>query len=105
GHDPSRDGPASCQIRHGHDVCWRRPGRSRYFREAITGMVTTAAALPKTKGGAFLIEERTPEEIFTPEDLTEEHRAIGRTADEFWNHDVAPHLEAIDHGDHGAAVA
>jgi len=26
------------------------------------------------KGGAFLIEERTPAEIFTPEDFTEEHR-------------------------------
>ena len=44
--------------------------------------------LPKTKGGAFLIEDRTPEEIFTPEDLTEEHRAIARTADEFWSKEV-----------------
>ena len=66
---------------------------------------TTAASLPKTKGGGFLVEERTSQEIFTPEDLTEEHRAIARTADEFWNNDVAPHLEAIDHGDHDAAVA
>ena len=31
------------------------------------------------KGGAFLIEERTPEEIFTPEDFTEEHRMIADT--------------------------
>ena len=31
------------------------------------------------KGGAFLIEERTPEEIFTPEDFTEEHRMIAET--------------------------
>ena len=68
-------------------------------------MATAAASLPKTKGGAFLIEERAPSEIFTPEDLTEEHRAIARTADQFWNNDVAPHLEAIAHGDHDAAVA
>jgi len=67
-------------------------------------MTTAAAALPKTKGGAFLIEERTPQEIFTPEDLTDEHRAIGRTADEFWNKEVAPNLEAIDHGNHDVAV-
>src|SRR5436309_15163416 len=66
---------------------------------------TTAATLPKTKGGGFLVEERTSQEIFTPEDLTDEHRAIARTADEFWNNDVAPHLEAIDHGDHAAAVS
>jgi alkylation response protein AidB-like acyl-CoA dehydrogenase len=67
-------------------------------------MVTVASALPKTKGGGFLIEERTPQEIFTPEDLTEEHRAIGRAADEFWNKEVAPHLEEIDHANHDVAV-
>src|SRR5579864_3973629 len=67
-------------------------------------MATAAVMLPKTKGGAFLVEERTPQEIFTPEDLTDEHRAIGRAADEFWNKEVAPHLEEIDHGNHDVAV-
>ncbi len=37
-----------------------------------------------TKGTAFLIEDSTPEDIFTPEDLSEEHLAIGRMVDEFW---------------------
>ena len=55
-------------------------------------MATAAATLPKTKGGAFLIEERTPDEIFTPEDLTAEHRDIARTADEFWRKEVEPNL-------------
>ena len=67
-------------------------------------MATAAVSLPKTKGGAFLIEERTPQEIFTPEDFTEEHRAIGRAADEFWNQEVAPNLEEIIHGNHDVAV-
>src|SRR6266481_3480300 len=67
-------------------------------------MATAAVTLPKTKGCAFLIEERTPQEIFTPEDLTDEHRAIARTADEFWNKEVAPNLEEIDHGNHDVAV-
>src|SRR5713226_7647939 len=67
-------------------------------------MATAAVMLPKTKGGGFLIEERTPQEIFTPEDLTDEHRAIGRAADEFWNKEVTPHLEEIDHGNHDVAV-
>src|SRR5229473_221548 len=67
-------------------------------------MATAAATLPKTKGGAFLIEERTPQEIFTPEDLTDEHRAIARAADEFWNKEVAPNLEEIDRGNHDVAV-
>ncbi|HWQ54403.1 MAG TPA: acyl-CoA dehydrogenase family protein [Bryobacteraceae bacterium] len=67
-------------------------------------MATAAATLPKTKGGAFLIEERSPSEIFTPEDFTEEHLAIARTAAEFWNQDVAPHLEAVQHQEPGVAV-
>src|SRR6266700_21063 len=65
----------------------------------------TAVTLPKTKGCAFLIEERTPQEIFTPEVRTEEHRAIARAADEFWNKEVAPHLEEITHRNHDIAVA
>jgi alkylation response protein AidB-like acyl-CoA dehydrogenase len=68
-------------------------------------MATAVAALPKTKGGAFLIEERAPEEIFTPEDLTDEHRAIARTADEFWRKEVEPNLEDIWQHKPGVALA
>ncbi|HZT30501.1 MAG TPA: acyl-CoA dehydrogenase family protein [Bryobacteraceae bacterium] len=68
-------------------------------------MATTASTLPKTQGGAFLIEERRPNEIFTPEDLTEEHQAIARTADEFWNNEVEPRLEAIQHQEPGVALS
>jgi alkylation response protein AidB-like acyl-CoA dehydrogenase len=67
-------------------------------------MATVAATLPKTRGGAFLIEERSPEEIFTAEDFTQEHLAIARTAAGFWNQDVAPHLEAVQNQETGVAV-
>jgi butyryl-CoA dehydrogenase len=66
--------------------------------------MATAAAIPKTKGGEFLIATRTPEEVFTPEDFTAEHRAIEKTTEEFWVNDVVPHLEAMQHQDHAAAV-
>jgi alkylation response protein AidB-like acyl-CoA dehydrogenase len=56
------------------------------------------------KGGSFLIEDRAPGEIFTPEDLTQEHLAIARTADEFWAKEVVPELEAIQHQEPGVAV-
>lgn len=65
---------------------------------------TPTAARAKTKGGAFLIESYTPEQIFTPEDFSEEHKAIARTAEEFWSRDVTPELEKIWHQDHDAAV-
>ena len=65
---------------------------------------TTAISLPKTKGGAFLIEERLPNEIFTPEDLTPEHLAIARTVDEFWAKEVGPNVEAIQRHEPGVAI-
>jgi alkylation response protein AidB-like acyl-CoA dehydrogenase len=68
-------------------------------------MMTTAAAIPvQAKGGAFLIEDRSPNEIFTAEDLNEEHLAIARTVDQFWTNDVEPHLEAIRQQTPGVAL-
>ncbi len=64
-------------------------------------MAATALPLAKTRGGAFLIETRSPEEIFTPEDFSEEHLAIARTTDEFWEREVAPRLEALQHQEPG----
>ncbi len=63
-------------------------------------MATTTVAIPKTQGGAFLIEKSAPEEIFTPEDFTDEHRAIAKTTDEFWQKEVVPNIDAIRHQDH-----
>ncbi|MBL8231256.1 MAG: acyl-CoA dehydrogenase family protein [Bryobacterales bacterium] len=62
-------------------------------------------ATPKSKGGAFLLETRAPEEIYTPEDFTDEHIAIGRTADEFWQKEIAPNVEKIQHQEPGVAVS
>jgi alkylation response protein AidB-like acyl-CoA dehydrogenase len=66
-------------------------------------MATATALLPTTSGGAFLIENRTPAEIFTAEDLTGEHLAIARTVDEFWLKEVEPNIEAIQHHQPGVA--
>src|SRR5258706_11215454 len=67
-------------------------------------MPTVTVAIPKTKGGAFLIETPAPEDIFTPEDFTEEHHAIRKTVDEFFQKEVAPHIEAIRHQEHEVCV-
>ncbi|MGB8064526.1 MAG: acyl-CoA dehydrogenase family protein [Candidatus Sulfotelmatobacter sp.] len=58
-------------------------------------MTTVAASPLQARGGAFLVEDRRPDEIFTAEDLTEEHLAIARTVDQFWANEVEPNLEAI----------
>ncbi len=67
--------------------------------------MTTAAATPlQVKGGGFLIEDRAPAEIFTAEDLTEEHLAIAHTVDDFWANEVEPNLEAIRQQKPGVAL-
>ncbi|HEY3823089.1 MAG TPA: acyl-CoA dehydrogenase family protein [Bryobacteraceae bacterium] len=60
---------------------------------------------PKTAGGLFLIEDLSPHDVFTPEDLTEEHRDIARTAREFFDKEVVPHIEEMQYGNFDAAVA
>src|SRR6058998_2387857 len=59
------------------------------------------AAVPKSKisGGSFLLEERTPDEIFTPEDFTEQHQLIGQTAEEFATKEIVPNIEKMEHKD------
>lgn len=68
-------------------------------------MATTSIMLAKTKGGSFLLEPRAPEQIYSPEDFTEEHQAVARTADEFWKNEVQPNLERIQHQEPGVAVS
>jgi alkylation response protein AidB-like acyl-CoA dehydrogenase len=47
------------------------------------------------KGGSFLIEERTPDEVFTPEDFSEEQVMIGQTADDFMEKELVPRLPEL----------
>ena len=68
-------------------------------------MASSTLSPTKHQGGSFLLETTPPEEIFTPEDFTEEHRAIARTTEEFWNKEVAPNLEAIQHQEPGLAIS
>ncbi|HZT33564.1 MAG TPA: acyl-CoA dehydrogenase family protein [Bryobacteraceae bacterium] len=48
------------------------------------------------KGGSFLIEERAPHEVFTPEDVSEEQRQIAKTAAEFTVNEVLPAAAEIE---------
>ncbi|HKQ53141.1 MAG TPA: acyl-CoA dehydrogenase family protein [Pyrinomonadaceae bacterium] len=51
------------------------------------------------KGGAFLIEERAPAEVFTPEDFTEEQRMIAETTREFIDGEVRPRIPELEKRD------
>ena len=51
------------------------------------------------QGGAFMIEDRTTAEIFTPEDFTEEHRMIAETTRQFIDGEVIPHIDELEKHD------
>src|ERR1700728_4171343 len=63
--------------------------------------MATTTTLPNTKvsGGSFLLDSRRPEEVFTPEDFTEQHHLIGQTAEEFAVNEILPNAEKIEHKD------
>lgn len=68
-------------------------------------MTTAAVSSASAAGGSFLVQDATPAEVFTPEELTEEHQAVARTVDEFWANEVEPHLEAIRAQTPGVALS
>ena len=62
-------------------------------------MATTAVPQTRISGGSFLLEERKPDDVFTPEDFTEQHLLIAQTAEEFAVNEIVPNIEKMEHKD------
>jgi alkylation response protein AidB-like acyl-CoA dehydrogenase len=60
-----------------------------------------ATAVPTTilRGGEWLLQAADAETIFTPERLSDEHRLIARTAQEFVDNEVLPVLDRLEQKD------
>ncbi len=56
-------------------------------------------AATQARGGAWLLEETPADAVFTPERITDEHRMIGQTADEFINNEVMPAIDKLEQKD------
>jgi alkylation response protein AidB-like acyl-CoA dehydrogenase len=67
-------------------------------------VATTITGHTVRKGAGFLLEEITAEEVFTREDLSDEHIAIGRMVEEFWANEVEPNLRPIRQKQPGVAL-
>jgi hypothetical protein len=67
-------------------------------------MAATITPHSARKGCGFLLEEITPREIFTREDLSDEHHAVERMVEEFWVNEVEPRLPAIREKKPGVAL-
>ncbi|HKD92445.1 MAG TPA: acyl-CoA dehydrogenase family protein, partial [Terriglobales bacterium] len=60
---------------------------------------TTTISRNKVAGGSFLIEDRTLEEVFTPEDFTDQHQLIAQTTEDFARNEIVPNIDRIEHKD------
>src|SRR5690625_6833305 len=48
------------------------------------------------KGGSFLVEDLTGEDVITPEDFTDEHHMIAKTTEEFVAGEVLPLVDKLE---------
>src|SRR5262252_7733742 len=61
--------------------------------------MTTTTETAVLRGGEWLLQAADAGSVFTPEQLTEEHRLIGRTAQEFVDNEVLPLLDRLEDKD------
>jgi alkylation response protein AidB-like acyl-CoA dehydrogenase len=61
--------------------------------------MTTTTDTAILRGGEWLLQSSDADAIFTPEQLTEEHRLISRTAREFVDNEVLPVLDKLEQKD------
>ena len=59
-------------------------------------MATTPISTSLNRGGSFLVASITPDEIFTPADLSDDQRLIGQTAEEFVTKEVVPLIPELE---------
>ncbi len=59
-------------------------------------MATTSVSQALNRGGAFLVSSTSPEDVFTPADLTDDQRLLGRTLEEFLAKEVIPHIPELE---------
>jgi alkylation response protein AidB-like acyl-CoA dehydrogenase len=59
-------------------------------------VVKAASNKVAPKGGSFLIEARSPGDVFTPEDTTDQHKLIAQTAQEFIDQEIVPRTQEIE---------
>src|SRR4051812_41307910 len=92
--------------REAHDVARARVGTPpgtiwhrdtlRRRRHGRGGIVRGHEIMTMHKGGDWIIGDTPPAEMFTPERLSDDHRLIRQTAQEFVTNEVFPALEELE---------
>ena len=66
------------------------------FQEVTPIMATAPASQVLNRGGSFLLTTTSPEDVFTPADLTDDQRLIGQTAEEFVQKEIVPNVADLE---------
>src|SRR5580765_2497730 len=61
--------------------------------------MTTTSVVPALRGGEWLLQPSDPASVFTPEQLSDEHRLIAQTVADFVDHEVLPVLDRLEQKD------
>jgi alkylation response protein AidB-like acyl-CoA dehydrogenase len=59
-------------------------------------MGTSVLTNPAAKGGSFLLESPSPQDVFTPADLSDDQKLIGQTAEEYVVKEVLPVVKDLE---------
>ncbi|MGH9679185.1 MAG: acyl-CoA dehydrogenase family protein, partial [Candidatus Acidiferrales bacterium] len=59
-------------------------------------MATPSLPRSVSRGGGFLVESCTPQDIFSPAELTDDQKLIGQTAEEFVRNEVVPAIPDLE---------
>ena len=62
----------------------------------MANISVNAGTVKRMAGGSFLIENSSPEDVFTPEDFTDEQKQIARATEDFAERSVLPRVAEIE---------
>ena len=76
--------PASLKVR---EVAYENMKEEIFMEKTVGNAV---------KGGSFLVDDITIDQVFTPEDYSDEHKMIAKTTEDFIVNEVLPELEYLE---------
>src|SRR4030042_4624617 len=79
-------------------AAWGLQAYSNYNKIRVRGGGNMGTKVIR-KGGAFFLEDVPAKEVFTPEDLSEEHEMIASTTQRFIKNEVRPNAQRLEHKD------
>jgi alkylation response protein AidB-like acyl-CoA dehydrogenase len=84
---------------------WEQRECTNYYKR-LSGRIREEKRMEiGVRGGGFLVAEVGPEQVFTPEELTEEHLQLKRMTHNFAEKEIGPKIEQLEEQEEGLAAS